>query len=114
MSGLLAVEPQFTERRRHPRYPMRLELHYRLPDVGDANAGGSGRTVNISSGGVLFEADRPLPLRKEIVLDVFWPARLDGVRDLKFVVHGKIVRSEGKTVAMRIKRSEFRTRRSTK
>jgi len=68
----------------------------------------------MSTRGVLFELDPPLPQRGEIVLDIVWPVLLDGVRRLKFVVRGKIVRIDERTAAVRIRSFEFRTRRTTK
>ena len=43
------------------RYPMTLELQYKLMDRGRVERVGVGRTVNISSSGVLIETDRSLP-----------------------------------------------------
>jgi len=114
MSGGLDVLLDADERRRHRRYPLRLEVRYKLLHVGHTVQTGSGRTVNLSTGGVLFEVDRALPLRNEIMLDIAWPALLDGVQHLKVVASGRVVRSEGRTVAVRIRTFEFRTRRITK
>ena len=76
---------------------------------------GSGRTLNISSRGVLFEGEPPLSERAEIVLEMTWPFLLDGIRKLKFVVRGRIVRSDEKGTAVRFTNYDFRTsRRSVK
>jgi len=112
MSGGLNVLQD--DRRRHRRYPLRLEVRYKLLHVGHAVQTGSGRTLNVSTGGVLFEVDRALPARNEITLDITWPVLLDGVQHLKVVANGRVVRSEGRTVAVRVRTFEFRTRRSVK
>lgn len=112
MSGTPTAAPILEERRRHPRYAIRLDVHYKLRGIGDIDQTGTGRTINISTGGVLLESDRPLLRRKQIALDILWPVLLDGTRHLKYVVHGRVVRSEGNTVAVRVRSSEFRTRRT--
>lgn len=45
-----------SEQRSHQRYPIELEVEYRLLTKGQCELIGSGKTRNISSGGVLFEA----------------------------------------------------------
>jgi hypothetical protein len=113
MSGLPSLVSTPEDRRRHRRYPIRLECQYTLLK-GIVTQTGSGRTINISTRGVLFEADRPLPERGEIVLELAWPVLLDGVRRLKFVVRGRIVRSDGKSTAVRVTSFDFHTKRSSK
>jgi hypothetical protein len=73
---------------------------------------GTGRTLNIGSGGVLFTTEEQLPLGRSVELSVNWPARLDGTCPLKFVAVGRVVRSEAEIAAVRIERYEFRTRAS--
>jgi hypothetical protein len=108
----IALIPE--EHRRHRRYPIRLKVNYKLLRHGIVTETGSGQTRNIGSCGVLFETDRPLPDGGEIVLEMVWPALLDGVRRLKLVVHGRVVRNEGKATAVRFTAYNFHTRRSTK
>ena len=45
-----------SEQRSHERYPIELEVEYRLLAKGRSRQIGSGKTRNISSGGVLFES----------------------------------------------------------
>ena len=114
MFGVPSIAPTPEEHRLHRRYPLRLKVHYKLLHQGMVTQTGSGRTVNISTHGVLFEADPPLPERGEIVLEMAWPVLLDGVRRLKFVVHGRIVRNDGKTTAVRVASFDFHIKRSSK
>jgi hypothetical protein len=102
------------DRRRHRRYPIRLNVNYKLFHLGHVEQTGSGRTANISTGGALFETDRSLPGRGEIVLEIAWPARLDRVGRLKLVVRGRIVRNEGNAIAVRFTAYDFHTKRSSK
>jgi hypothetical protein len=114
MSGLPTLVSTPEDRRLHRRYPIRLQCQYALLDESVRKQTGSGRTMNISTSGILFETDRPLPGRGEIVLEMVWPALLDGVRRLKLVVHGRIVRSEGNAIAVRFTAYDFHTKRSGK
>jgi hypothetical protein len=70
---------------------------------------GLGKTLNVSSGGVLFEANESLPAGSSIELLMQWPFLLEGVCPLKLVIHGSVVRSDNKGVAVRTKQHEFRT-----
>jgi len=72
---------------------------------------GSGTTLNIGSGGILFTTEEKLPIGKTVELSVNWPARLDGNCPLQFVAIGRIVRSENNRAAVRIDRYEFKTRK---
>lgn len=95
------------ERRSRQRFPLALEVRYRLS--GQSGGWGSGRTCNISSTGVLFEAAEEGTFVGPIELMVSWPCLLDGVCTLKLLMKGRVVRSEGGGVAMESKYHEFRT-----
>jgi len=71
---------------------------------------GSGTTLNIGSGGILFTTEDRLPVGRTVELSVNWPARLDGTCPLQFVATGRVVRSEQNRAAVRIERYEFKTR----
>jgi hypothetical protein len=71
---------------------------------------GRGRTINISSNGILIETEQALPLRTRIDLSISWPARLNNVTPLQLYIQAKTVRAEGCRTAARILRHEFRTR----
>jgi hypothetical protein len=71
---------------------------------------GSGTTLNIGSGGILFTTQDKLALGLTVELSVNWPARLDGTCPLQFVAIGRVVRSEDHEAAVRIDRYEFKTR----
>jgi hypothetical protein len=70
---------------------------------------GVGKTVNISSSGVLFTSEQPLLPGRRLELSVSWPAQLDNKCPLKLVARGKVVRSEAGKVAIEIQQYEFRT-----
>lgn len=98
------------ERRGTSRFPVREDVRYRVVQSKSANLTGSGITLNIGSGGVLFTTEDRLPIGRTVELSVNWPARLDGICPLQFVAIGRVVRSEEGRAAVRIDRYEFKTR----
>ena len=99
------------DRRRTTRFPVCEELRYRIMHR-SSQVRGTGKTLNIGSGGVLFTTEELLPIGRTVELSVNWPARLDGNCPLKFVAIGRVVRAETESAAVRIERYEFRTRAS--
>jgi hypothetical protein len=63
----------------------------------------------MSSGGIYFETQEPLPKDGRIELAMDWPFLLEGVCALKLVMRGRVVRSDAKGTAVRIMQHEFRT-----
>jgi hypothetical protein len=100
-----------SERRETSRFPLCEEVKYKLVH-GKVVTTGTGKTLNIGSGGVLFTTEQRLPLGRMVEISVSWPARLDGTCPLKFVASGRIIRAEADRAAVRIERYEFRTRSS--
>jgi len=101
------------ERRASKRFPIEQEALYKILDHrAAAPESGSGMTLDISSGGVLFETTQQLQTGKRVELSVNWPAELEGGCPLKFVAVGRLVRAEETRAAMHIEQYEFRTRRN--
>ena len=92
------------DRRSHHRYPISFELKY----IAGVQVG-HGRTINLSSGGVLFEADVALAINLPIELWISWPARTWAPVPLELYAAGKTVRVEGTHVAVEFYRVVFRT-----
>jgi hypothetical protein len=103
------AETYQSDQRLHQRYPIALDVEYRLLSRGRVERLGSGRTLNISSGGVLIEVHDPMPSGGPIELVMHWPFLLEGVCPLKLVMRGRIVRSDGRAIAIKAKHHEFRT-----
>jgi hypothetical protein len=95
------------ERRSRKRFPLALALEYRL--LGPEERWGSGWTRNISSTGVLFETSEWAPFSGLIELMVSWPCVLDNACALKLVMKGRVVRLDGRGVAIMSTQHEFRT-----
>jgi hypothetical protein len=95
--------------RAHRRYLMRLDVEYRVLIKGRAARVGSGKTLNVSSGGVCFETMDILPVKGSVELVMKWPCLLAGVCPLTLVMRGRVVRTDGPRIAVQVKRHEFRT-----
>ena len=108
-SAIHRLELATRERRSHDRYPLRLEVGYALLNGGLVERIGYGRTLNVSSSGILFEADHELPIGRSIKLAVEWPILLEGVCGLRLHVRGTIVRSDTEKAAVKIVDHTFRT-----
>src|SRR6266481_5373560 len=73
---------------------------------------GIGKTVNMSSGEVLFTTETALPEGERVELAVSWPAQLNDTLPLKLVAMGRLVRTDETQAAISIERYEFKTRGS--
>ena len=100
------------DRRENSRFPVREEVRYRVLQSKVGQLSGAGKTVDISSGGILFTTSERLQPGRLIEISVNWPARLDGTCALQLVATGRVVRSDKNTAAVRIERYEFKTRSS--
>lgn len=110
MGSISRIKHASNERRESSRFPMKEDLRYRLLNAQSSKILGSGVTLNIGSGGILFTTEELLPVGHTVELSVNWPARLDGTCPLKFVATGRIVRAEEGYAAVRIERYQFKTR----
>ena len=97
------------DRRQHRRYPVDSQVEYKVVSGREVTEIGFGRVLNLSSGGILFDAGRPLPAGLNVELSITWPVMLHNVAPLQLLVYGKIVRSDGRRTAIRMMQHEFRT-----
>jgi len=100
------------DRRHSDRFPIEREVRYRILSKRSPDEAGDGKTVNISSSGVLFTADQVLLPGRRLELSISWPAQLNNKTALKLVARGRIVRFEDGRAAMEIQQYEFRTQSS--
>jgi hypothetical protein len=70
---------------------------------------GFGKTINMSSNGVLFTTDQYLLPGRRLELSISWPAQLNSTVALKLVARGRVVRCEENKAAIEIHQYEFRT-----
>lgn len=96
-------------RRRADRKPLERSVRYKTLNKKGEGTSGLGRTVNMSSSGVLLTTNEPLEVGGGVELAINWPADLEDGTKLKLVAWGTVVRNgEGKT-AVKIQQYEFRT-----
>ncbi len=108
-SGIAGLpETESADRRAAVRFPIEQEVRYKVFNRNTIEVG-SGRTINLSSNGVLFTTERTLNPGERLEVSVNWPAQLDNRCALKLVTTGRVVRSETDRAAIAIERYEFRT-----
>ncbi|MBV8730293.1 MAG: PilZ domain-containing protein [Acidobacteriia bacterium] len=101
------------DRRETSRFPVREDVRYRVLQSKSGQLSGAGKSLDMSSGGILFTTTERLQPGRLIEISVNWPARLDGTCALQLVATGRVVRSDNETAAVRIERYEFKTRASS-
>jgi hypothetical protein len=95
------------DRRSSRRYTITADLEYRVMSDQEVIRTGSGRTVDLSNGGILFESDEGLPVGCEIEVSIAWPVLLDNEVALNLCVSGRVSRSSDGKNAIKITNHEF-------
>jgi PilZ domain len=103
------LEKDKKDRRAADRFPIEREVRYKILNRKNVDEVGFGKTINMSSNGVLFSTDQHLLPGKRLELSISWPAQLDRKISLKLVARGRVVRSEEGRAAIEIHQYEFRT-----
>ena len=99
-----------SERRLSARFPLAEGLRFRVLDRRGAQYEGTGVTVDMSRGGLLFTTDVAPECGRLLECSVNWPVELEGRCLLKLVAVGHVVRSGGGTAAVKIEKYQFKTR----
>jgi hypothetical protein len=100
------------DRRHSDRFPVEREVRYRVLNKRSGEEMGEGKTINISSSGVLFTSEHVLLPGRRLELSISWPAQLDNKCALKLVARGRVVRFAAGRAAIEIQQYEFRTQGS--
>jgi c-di-GMP-binding flagellar brake protein YcgR len=108
VSETVAIGTDKVDRRLAVRFPIEQEVRYKVIK-GNTIEVGSGRSLNISSNGILFTTERTLAPQEQVEVAVNWPAQLNHKLPLKLVTRGYVVRSDEHWAAIEIERYEFRT-----
>ena len=95
-------------RRHSDRFPIEREVRYRVLSKRGGEAGG-GKTINMSSAGILFQSEHAMLPGRRIELSISWPAQLNNKCALKLVARGRVVRFGDGHAAVEIQQYEFRT-----
>jgi|SRR5579884_466133 len=100
------------DRRGADRFPIERDVKYRVLTRKSGEEAGAGKTVNMSSNGVLFTTDHVLLPGRRVEVSISWPAQLNAKVALKLVARGRVVRYEPGMAAIEIQQYEFRTQAS--
>src|SRR5439155_1701076 len=107
------------DRRCSNRMPIERDVRYKvLGGKKSVKQVGTGKTLNMSSGGVLFTTETTLPEGERIELgrptdrQLNPLAQLNDTLPLKLVALGRLVRTDETSAAISIERYEFKTRGS--
>jgi hypothetical protein len=93
--------PYTMERRSSMRFPMELDA-----DISTSGDRFRGRTINISSGGLLVSCGDNIEVGTLVTIRIGWPMPQRNKR-VTLVVHGEIIRREMSRIAIRQQRHEF-------
>ena len=107
--GIETPDVTTTERRRSSRFPIEREVRYKTLNQRTEILSGSGKTLNISSSGVLFTSEHELPVGTRLELSISWPAQLNEKCLLNLVARGRVTRHAKGQLALQIQQYEFRT-----
>jgi hypothetical protein len=97
------------ERRIKQRFRIEEDVRYKMLFGQRLAETGSGKIMNISSGGVCFTTEAMLTSGMAIEISMTWPVLLDDSCPMKLMIYGSVVRSNNKSAAVAIERYEFRT-----
>ena len=97
------------DRRSADRFPIDRDARFKILNRKAAEEMGSGKTINMSSNGVLFTTDHHLLPGRRLEISISWPAQLNSKVNLKLVARGLVVRSDERKAAIEIDLYEFRT-----
>jgi len=101
------------ERRAARRFPLVLFLEYKAFRGASLVKTGVGRTINLSSVGVLFLADTHLEPGMRLELSIDWPAAPTGNNRMHLFQYGDVLRSEQEQIAVRVLRHDLRAETPT-
>ena len=97
------------ERRMKRRFQIEQEVRYKMLYGQRIAETGTGRSLNISSGGVWFSTETMLTAGMPVELSMNWPVLLNDSCPMKLMIYGCVIRSTERGAAVAIERYEFRT-----
>ena len=95
------------DRRKQRRYPIALELEYKVMEGCEMVGTGTGTTGNLSSGGLLFLTTGTLVEGLAVKLSIRWQAVSGGEPYIELRMAGRIVRSDANGTALEVCRYHF-------
>jgi hypothetical protein len=99
------------DRRSKSRFPLRLGVRYRILSGGPLLIG-VGRTVNMSSCGLLIATEEvKVNTGSRLQVTVDWPTLLHGTTPLQLIVSCRVTRSLPEEFAVELDQYQFRTKK---
>jgi len=98
----------YNERRAKSRYPVELNVRYQTISGPDTVVG-FGRTVNMSSSGMLMTCAKKLAEGSRLKMFVEWPSLLNGATPLQLIMVGSVVRCTKFGMSVSFESYQFRT-----
>src|SRR5438874_3597466 len=95
------------ERRTKRRFQIDQEVKYKMLYGQRIAETGTGRTLNMSSGGIRFTTENMLTSGMPVELSLNWPVLLNDSCPMKLMIYGCVVRSSEKAATVAIERYEF-------
>lgn len=96
-------------RRKAQRFPIELDVRYRTLSRRSEVVTGVGKTINISSSGVLFTCEHDLPVGTRLEVFMLWPMKLNEKCGLNLVGTGRVARHANAQLALQFQEWQFRT-----
>src|SRR5882724_6967076 len=107
--SIMEATQKANERRSKYRFEMRRELRYKMTGDGVPAAAGTGKTINMGSGGIAFATEHQLHHGAFVELSISWPVLLDDNCPMRLIVFGRVLRTTGQQAICTIDKYEFRT-----
>ena len=98
-----------TEKRTNLRFPMERDCRFRVIAPNRRMPEAPGKTLNLSSKGMLLSVDRTVPVGSCLEVVVHWPVQISEQCRLKMVARARVLRSTDTEAAVEIESYEFRT-----
>ena len=103
------TDSQCEDRRGAARFLIQQEVCYKVLGKKAAGEEGIGRTIDMSSSGILFKIEQGTVSGKLLELSISWPVKLNNNTPLKMVASGRVTRIDRGRAAVEILKHEFRT-----
>jgi hypothetical protein len=102
------TKPDIGNRRTNARYEFVTGLRFRAYRQAAVACSGSGRTIDMSAGGIAIEIGRLLDPGAEVEMVLDWPGLYHGRQRMRLYVWGEVLRSSPECTAVKILSHEFK------
>ncbi|UCF38825.1 MAG: hypothetical protein JSU96_08310 [Acidobacteriota bacterium] len=96
-------------RREAVRYPIERNVAFKLDRRQRRPDPVLGKTMRVSSSDALFSGGHAAARGRNSDISISWPVHLNGIRGLRLVARGRVVRRDTRSAVIEIEEYEFRT-----